>query len=95
MKTIDQLERVTDLEDGACALPASDLRYDLRPIDGVEIGTTVERVERRGDDLYAISRAGSFRVTGRGGLVLCPSFVESDDDSPYADITDGAETQNG
>lgn len=95
MKTIDQLERVTDLEDGACALPSPDLRYDLREISGDKIGVTVERVERRGADLFAICGERSFRVTGRGGWVLCPVVVADYDDAPYADECEGAETQHG
>ncbi len=96
MKTIDQLERVDDLEEGACAVPAPDLRYDLRPIGGGEIGATVLRVERHGDDLYAFTEGDvSYRVTGRGGWVLCPVVVADYDDAPYADECEGAETQHG
>ena len=78
MLYISDLDTVSDLAQGHFAYPEPDVTYDVRRIDGKPIGVRVEKVERRGGDLYAIAGAAFFRVTGRPcEWVLVPTVHHS------------------
>lgn len=71
---IDQLNAVTDLDDGDRAAPEPGTAYRLRTIHGKAIDAgDVTEVVRQGDALYARTSSGqSFPITGDGSPVLVP-----------------------
>lgn len=75
-KTIADVERVSDLQEGERAYPEKGVYYDLRPISGAAMRVCVAYIYRNGENLFArTDRAPmpSYRITGTGDTyVLIP-----------------------
>ena len=71
-KYIDAVRQVADLDDGECALPEDDMTYVCYPVPpakGTELA--VERIERRGETILAISDGGVERCIAGDGAKYC------------------------
>ena len=74
MKHFYDLRTVDDLSHGESATPEPGVAYELRSMSNTTVDPgPVRDVVRRGDTLYARTKAGeSFAVTGEGSYVLVP-----------------------
>lgn len=69
--TIEELQTVSDLQDGSRAYPGRHVAHYIQSEDDPSLDTIVEFVERRGDVLLARGRNGiDYAVSGTGRYEL-------------------------
>jgi hypothetical protein len=69
--TIEELQTVSDLQDGSRAYPSRRVEHHIQSEDDPSLDTIVEFVERRGDVLLARGRNGiDYAVSGTGSYEL-------------------------